>query len=109
MIETTATVPTANANHYVTQLCKHWSHKLKVELTEERGIVRFENGVAVLTPEEQALQVQILANDQPTADKLQDVVARHLERFAFREAPLAFSWQAADSNDHRHESADLPA
>jgi len=109
MIETTATVPTANAQRYVTQLCKHWAHKLSVELTEEHGVVRFENGVAMFTPKDQALKVQILANDQPTAEKLQDVVARHLDRFAFREAPLAFIWQASDPNDYRHEPAHLPA
>jgi len=108
MIETTATVPTANAQRYVTQLCKHWAHKLKVELTEERGVVRFENGVAMLTPGEQALKVQILAIDEPTAEKLQDVVERHLDRFAFREAPLAFIWQTARPNDHTHEPAHLP-
>jgi hypothetical protein len=39
------------------------------------------------------LAVTILANDQPTAERLQSVVATHLDRFAFRGAPLAFQWQ----------------
>lgn len=95
MIETNATVPTPNAGRYVAQLCKHWSHKLDVDLDQERGIVRFDSAVATLTPKPDGLQVTILANDQATVERLQEVVARHLDRFAFREAPLTFNWQAA--------------
>lgn len=94
MIERTAHVPTAHASKYVAQLCKHWSHKLDVDVAEERGIVRFESAVATLTPRPEELAVTILANDEPTVERLQDVVARHLDRFAFREAPLLFEWRS---------------
>jgi len=36
-----AIVPTENGWKYLQQLCKHWSHKLDVELGERSGIVRF--------------------------------------------------------------------
>jgi uncharacterized protein len=36
-----ASVPTANAAKYMQQLCKHWSHKLEVDLSEQRGVVKF--------------------------------------------------------------------
>ena len=36
-----ANVPTVNASKYMQQLCKHWSHKQEVDLTEQRGVVRF--------------------------------------------------------------------
>ena len=36
-----AHVPTTNAAKYLQQLCKHWSHRLRVELQEGVGTVRF--------------------------------------------------------------------
>ena len=36
-----ASVPTANGAKYMQQLCKHWSHKLEVDLSEQRGVVKF--------------------------------------------------------------------
>ena len=41
-----ANVPTANGSKYMQQLCKHWSHKLEVELSEQRGVVKFPTAVA---------------------------------------------------------------
>jgi len=93
MIETVAYVPTANAAKYVTQLCKHWSHKLSVDLQDDRGVIKFGEAAATLEPDAEELVVTILANDEPTAERLRGVVATHLDRFAFREAPLAFQWQ----------------
>lgn len=93
MIETVARVPTANAARYMTQLCKHWAHKLAVDLREDRGVVKFGDAVATLEPAANELVVTILANDEPSVERLQGVVATHLDRFAFREAPLPFQWQ----------------
>ena len=36
-----ASVATANGSKYMQQLCKHWSHKLEVDLSEQKGVVRF--------------------------------------------------------------------
>lgn len=93
MIETVAFVPTSNAARYVTQLCKHWSHKLAVEQKDDRGVVKFGDAVATLEPDGDELVVTILANDGPTTERLQSVLSTHLDRFAFREAPLCFRWQ----------------
>ena len=43
-----ARVPTANASKYIQQLCKHWSHRLEVDLSEEKGVVRFPDAVVTL-------------------------------------------------------------
>jgi uncharacterized protein len=45
-----------------------------------------------MTAEPEALEVTIEADQVEPVERLQDVVARHLDRFAFREAPLTFSW-----------------
>lgn len=98
----TALVPTGNASKYLQQLCKHWQHNLQVEFTPENGTVIFPKdargadhpGDAVVTFDvaEAGLNVRIDASSEAQLDGMKGAVARHLDRFAFREAPLAFDW-----------------
>jgi len=87
-----ASVPTANANKYVQQLCKHWSHRLEVELSDSKGVVRFPAAVVTLDAGEDALQVEIEGEASEEVERMKGVVSSHLDRFAFREAPLRFEW-----------------
>ena len=99
----TARVPTARASRYLQQLCKHWSHNLAVEFDEHKGCVIFPRdargadwpGVARLTLEahEDALDCRLEASALGQLEGLKGALARHLDRFAFREAPLPFEWQ----------------
>ncbi len=100
---TTATVPTANASRYLQQLCKHWQHNLTVEFDADHGTVVFPRdargashpGDALVTFDagSDALTVRIDATSAEQLEGLKGAVARHLDRFAFREAPLPFDWQ----------------
>jgi len=102
-VHSTAVVPTAHASRYLQQLCKHWSHNLSVEFTPEQGTIVFPRDARGATwPGDATLDLQASATslecrltassgEQLTAYK--GVVARHLDRFAFREAPLPFDWQ----------------
>ena len=104
MRSVTASVPTAHASKYLQQLCKHWQHNLAVEFTAEHGTVTFPRdargaswaGDAIVTFDAgaDALAVRIDASSDEHVAAMEDVVARHLDRFAFREAPLVFDWQA---------------
>ncbi len=87
-----ASVPTANAAKYLQQLCKHWSHRLEVDLSDRKGVVRFPEAVTTLEAGENALLVTIEAEDSETVERMKGVVASHLDRFAFREAPMRFVW-----------------
>ena len=89
-----ASVPTANAAKYTQQLCKHWSHKLEVDLSVEKGVVRFPAAVVTLEAGADALEVTIEGEESDEVERLKGVVASHLDRFAFREAPLPFEWSA---------------
>jgi hypothetical protein len=89
----TAIVPTANAGKYMQQLCKHWNHKLEVDLSEQRGVVKFPSAVATFDARADALQVTIKGEEGEAVERMKAVVASHLDRFAFREAPLQFDWQ----------------
>jgi hypothetical protein len=92
-----ASVPTANAAKYLQQLCKHWSHRLEVDLSDRKGVVRFPDGVATLEAGGDALLVTIESEGSETVERLKGVVASHLDRFAFREAPLRFDWSGPKS------------
>jgi uncharacterized protein len=87
-----ASVPTANAAKYVQQLCKHWSHRLEVDLSDRKGVVRFPAAVVDLEADEGALRVKIESEKSEEVERMKGVFASHLDRFAFREAPLKFDW-----------------
>jgi len=99
----TAAVPTTRGSRYLQQLCKHWAHNLTVEFDPAHGTVAFPKDVrgadypgdALVTFDAAAdtLDVRIDATSPEQRDALQGVVARHLDRFAFREAPLRFDWR----------------
>ena len=103
LFATEASVPTKSGGRYLQQLCKHWAHNLTVEFTPDEGTIVFPRDVrgadfpadALVTLEAQpeALRVRIDATSPAQRDALKDVVARHLDRFAFREAPLTFDWR----------------
>jgi uncharacterized protein len=74
-------VPTHSASRYLQQLAKHWSHKMTVAFTEEEGTITFPTGSVLTVPEGE------------DTGRMREVVASHLDRFAFREAPLTFDWR----------------
>lgn len=88
-----ARVPTADAQRYLGQLCKHFAHKIPVEHSEREGRITFGAGVCRATSDEAALTLEIEGTPDNMA-ALRDVVARHLVRFAFREE-LAIDWRPA--------------
>jgi hypothetical protein len=98
-----ARVPTKNASRYLQQLCKHWEHNLQVEFTPENGTVIFPkdargadhpgDAIVSFNAVEEGLDVRIDASSPEQLEGLKGAVARHLDRFAFREAPLAFDWR----------------
>ncbi|MCC8934427.1 DUF2218 domain-containing protein [Rhizobium sp. 'Codium 1'] len=93
MVKTIAVVPTDSGWKYLQQLCKHWAHKLEVELGEQKGVVSFPEATAVMTSDDQTLTVEIEANSPEVLERMKGVVSSHLDRFAFREAPLPFEWR----------------
>lgn len=103
MTSSTAIVPTANASRYLQQLCKHWQHNLTVDFDANHGTVVFPrdarganhpgDGLVTFDAGDDALTVRIDASSTEQLEGLKGAVARHLDRFAFREAPLAFDWQ----------------
>lgn len=89
----TSRIKTANGSRYLQQLCKHWSHRLEVSFTPEAGDVAMPMGRLTLKAEADRLDIALYPDDGADIERMKSVVADHLDRFAFREAPLAFNWQ----------------
>jgi len=93
--KTMGVMPTENASRYLQQLCKHWSHKFAVEFDPARGRVELPSGVAEFAAGDMALVVTCVVNPGADMARLQQVIADHLGRFAFREGPPEMTWGPA--------------
>ncbi|WP_449471160.1 DUF2218 domain-containing protein [Sphingobium chungangianum] len=89
----TANVPTKNGSRYLQQLCKHWSHKFETDFDAQQGVIAFPMGPIRMAADEDTLTVAIDPVEGADVERFKQVVADHLDRFAFREAPLSFDWQ----------------
>ncbi len=92
-----ARVATAQPARYLEQLCKHFEHRLAVTRDNGRATIAFAAGRCDLSTEGETLVLRVTTEDPAAIDKLQDVVASHLARFAFREE-LKFEWQRLEPN-----------
>lgn len=103
MFQATARLSTANGSRYLQQLCKHWTHNLAVEFTPLQGTVIFPrnargadwpgDATLILQADADGLACRLEASADAQLEALKGAVTRHLERFAFREAPLQFDWR----------------
>jgi hypothetical protein len=86
-----AVIPTASASKYLQQLCKHFQHKLPATFDPQAGQITFPFGETKLAADDRVLTILVEAANGDDLERLKDVVARHLVRFAFREE-LAVNW-----------------
>ena len=86
-------IATEKASRYLTQLAKHWSHKLVVEFDEHQARIDLPNGPCFLSAGPGSLAVLVQAETDLALENLQWAVARHLERFGYREG-LKVEWAA---------------
>jgi uncharacterized protein len=101
-VSATAQVSTTSGSKYLQQLCKHWAHNLAVDFTADRGTVTFPRDArgadwpadaqVTMIAHSDTLECRIDASVEGQRDGLKGALARHLDRFAFREAPLTFDW-----------------
>ena len=95
MPESVGTFRTAHASKYLKQLCKHFSHKIRVEYDDLRGICEMPMGRAVMTAQPARLEVMLDGADDAAIGKMQGVIDRHLAIFAHRETFDGLDWEPA--------------
>ncbi len=87
-----AIVPTPNASRYLQQLCKHWSHKFEVTFDPNQGRIALPFGPVELKASDAGLEVTCRLEGEGDLQRMQQVVADHVNRFAHREGELTFGW-----------------
>jgi hypothetical protein len=94
-VASTTRVATPKARSYLIQLCKHFAHGIPATFAGNQGRIEFNGGVCDLDAEDAtALAMTISTVDPAQLSTLEDVVDRHLRRFAFKEE-LAIQWTRA--------------
>ncbi|WP_197681675.1 DUF2218 domain-containing protein [Actinopolymorpha singaporensis] len=100
----TAEVATERPDRYVKQLVSHLGQLATAELAtaevgaDGRGVIALERGQCVLTPGPAHLGLIATAVDADALARIQDVVARHLVRFATQEE-LRVEWTEPADGD----------
>ena len=114
MLAAEARVQTEHPGRYLTQLCRHAQqvHRLRhrprnhggdgqpppkvqqVECSETSGMISFGWGQCTLQATPGTLTLRAEAADQESLQRVQDIVARDIERFGKRNQ-LTVSWQRA--------------
>ena len=92
--QSTAEFVTPKASGYLQQLCKHFGHKIPAIFDASSGKLTFGCGECRLTADEDRLRMGLSSPDAEQLAQLQDIIARHLQRFAFREDPV-IEWRQA--------------
>jgi hypothetical protein len=95
MLSSLAAVDTDTPARYAKQLLSHLGRKATVESVDdapEGGRLVFAYGSATMRPADGQLFVEALAPDEEGLAHVEDVVARHLERFGARTG-LQVRWQ----------------
>ena len=91
-IASQARVQTPKARNYLIQLCKHFAHKIPATFADNKGRIEFDGGVCELNADdENALVLAVSTGSAEKLATLEDVVDRHLKRFAFKEE-LNVAW-----------------
>ncbi|WP_344986876.1 DUF2218 domain-containing protein [Nonomuraea helvata] len=95
----TAHVATSRPERYVKQLISHMSHKAAAELTDHgRGTIAFRHGTCTLVSAGDELILIAAAADNDAVAGVQDVITRHLLRFATQEE-LRIDWTEPVAGD----------
>lgn len=81
---------------YIQQLVSHWSHKMATSYDEGDGMGMFpfsDVESAVMTARPGGIAITLTTGDSGRNQHMRGVIERHLDRFAFREAPLTYEWK----------------
>jgi len=86
-------------DRYIQQLVKHWSHKMATSYADGMGGFPFsdlESAAMQALPE--GIAITLTTADPERNLHLRGVIERHLDRFAFREAPLNYEWKEPEDS-----------
>ena len=80
---------------YIQQLVSHWGHKFATSYDEGDGMGAFpfsEHTNVVMTARPEGIAIALTTGSAERNEHMRGVIERHIDRFAFREAPLTYEW-----------------
>lgn len=86
---------TASASRYLQQLAKHWAHNNEVTFDARSADIALRGNRVQMRAEPEALFATLTTGPEGDPVRLRQVFEDHINRFAFREAPLPFEWGEA--------------
>jgi hypothetical protein len=95
LMQSHARLTTDKAARYMTQLAKHWSHKFAVTFDETSARIPLPIGDCRMLADATGLDITVETAGLEGLARLEDVVADHLLRFAFRENVDKLAWTRA--------------
>lgn len=94
-VTSTAHIACKKPSRYLQQLVSHWSHRMPATWVNERATFPFPDGPhAEMEATDTGISIRLITADAAQDETMRGVIERHLDRFAFREAPLAYNWDA---------------
>ena len=100
-VRATGFAPCGKASRYVQQLVNHWGHKMATTWAANDaggpcdGHAEFpfsEDTLAAIDTSDGGITITLTTPDAEDNVRMRGVIERHLDRFAFREAPLSYEW-----------------
>ena len=95
-VTATGFAPCEKPEWYIQQLVKHWGHKYATTYDEGDGMGTFpfaDTENAVMTARPGGIAITLVTGDAERNVHMRGVIERHIDRFAFREAPLKYEWK----------------
>ena len=90
----TGFAPCEKPARYLQQLVSHWSHKMGATWTEPVAAFPFSDvTTAVMQALPTGIGITLTTADHDENVRMRGVLEKHLDRFAFREAPLTYEWK----------------
>jgi hypothetical protein len=81
---------------YIQQVVSHWGHKYATSYQDGVGTFPFsDTESAVMTARPGGIAITLVTADPERNQHMRGVIERHIDRFAFREAPLTYEWTEA--------------
>jgi uncharacterized protein len=85
MIAATAEIPISTPSRYMNRLAKHFEHRVGVQRDERSARVDFPDAPCTMLASDTHLSIRIEATDAEQAERLKEVVERHLRQVAAQE------------------------
>ncbi len=80
-------------DRYIKQLVSHWGHKMATHYDDGTGTFPFSDVTsAVMQARSEGIGITLTTADAEENLRMRGVIERHIDRFAFREAPLSYEW-----------------